>query len=66
MRFLINFLKALGVFTIWGLGAHLVFKFLKTYAVWLEPYLGWILLALVVIIICALAAFLACYLEDLE
>lgn len=66
MRFFINFFKALGIFTAWGLGTHLVFKFLKTYAVWLEPYLGWILLALVVIIICALAAFLACDIEDLK
>ena len=66
MRFFINFLKALGVFTIWGLGAHLIFKFLKAYAMWLEPYLGWILLGLLVICICALAASLACYMEDLK
>lgn len=66
MRFLINFLKALGVFTIWGLGTHLIFKFLKAYAMWLEPYLGWIFLGLLVICICALAASIACYMEDLR
>ena len=66
MRFFINFLKALGVFTIWGLGAHLVFKFLKAYAMWLEPYLDLMVLAFVVTSICALAASLACYMEDLK
>lgn len=66
MRFFINFLKALGVFTIWGLGAHLVFKFLKAYAIWLEPYLDLMVLAFVVTSICALAAFLACDMEDLK
>ena len=66
MRFLINFLKALGVLTIWGLGTHLVLELLKTYAIWLEPYLDWILLGLLVICICALAAFLACDIEDLK
>ena len=64
MRFFINFLKALGIFTIWGLGTHLVFKFLKTYAIWLVPFLGWILLGLLVICICALAASWACHMED--
>ena len=66
MRFLINFLKALGVLTIWGLGTHLVLELLKTYAIWLEPYLGWILLGLLVICICALAASIACHMEDLR
>lgn len=66
MRFFINFLKALGVFTIWGLGTHLVLELLKTYAIWLEPYLGWILLGLLVICICALAASVACYMEDFK
>ena len=65
-RFFINFVKALGVFALWGLGAHLVFKFLKAYAMWLEPYSGWIVLGLLVICICALAAFLACDMEDLK
>ena len=66
MRFLINFLKALGVFTIWGLGTHLVLELLKTYAMWLEPYLDLMVLAFVVTSICALAAFLACDMEDLK
>lgn len=66
MRFLINFLKALGVFTIWGLGTHLIFKFLKAYAIWLEPYSDLMVLAFVVASICALAAFLACDVEDLK
>ena len=66
MRFFINFLKALGIFTIWGLGTHLVFKFLKAYTMWLEPYLGWILLGLLVICICALTASIACYMENIK
>ena len=66
MRFFINFLKALGVFTIWGLGTHLVLELLKTYAIWLDPYLGWIFLGLLVICICALAASLACYMENIK
>ena len=66
MRFFINFLKALGIFTIWGLGTHLVFKFLKAYAIWFVPHLGWILLGLLVICICALAASWACHMEDLK
>ena len=66
MRFFINFLKAFGVFTIWGLGAHLIFKFLKTYAIWLEPYSGWIALGLLVICICALTASIACYMENIK
>ena len=66
MRFLINFLKALGVFTIWGLGTHLIFKFLKAYVMWLEPYSGWILVGLLVVCICALAASWACRMEDLK
>ena len=66
MRFLINFLKALGVFTIWGLGTHLIFKFLKTYAIWLARYLDLMVLAFVVTSICALAASIACDMEDLK
>ena len=64
MRFFINFLKALGIFAGYGIGTHLVFKFLKTYAIWLVPFLGWILLGLLVICICALAASWACHMED--
>ena len=66
MRFLINFLKALGVLTIWGLGTHLVLELLKTYAIWLEPYSGWIALGLLVICVCVLVASWACHMEDLK
>ena len=51
---------------IWGLGAHLVFKFLKTYAIWLAPYFDLTVLAFVITSICALAAFLACDVENLR
>ena len=66
MRFFINFLKALGICMIWGLGGYLVFKLLKTYAIWLEPYSGWIALGLLVICICVLVASWACHMEDLK
>lgn len=66
MRFFINFLKALGIFTVWGLGTHLIFELLKAYAIWLMPHLGWILFGLLVVCICVLAAFWACHLEDLR
>jgi tryptophan-rich sensory protein len=62
-RFLINFIKALTVFVSYGTGTYLVFELLKTCAVSFIPYLIWILLGLLVICICALAASHACYVE---
>ena len=66
MRFLINFLKALGIFTGYGLGTYLAFELLKSHAIWIMPYLIWILLGLFIICICALAASWACHMEDNE
>jgi hypothetical protein len=66
MRFFINFLKALGIFTGYGLGTYLVFELLKAHAIWIMPYLIWILLGLFIICICALAASWACHMEDNE
>ena len=66
MRFFINFLEMLTIVVGYGTISFLAFELLKAHNIWLIPYLGWILLALVVIIICALAAFLACDIEDLE
>jgi hypothetical protein len=63
-RFIINFLKALTVFVGYGLGTYLVFELLKTYAVSFIPYLIWVLLGLLVVCICALAALIACYIEN--
>jgi uncharacterized membrane protein len=63
MRFLINFLKALAVFVGYGLGTYLVFELLRTYASSFIPYLIWILLGLLVVCICALAASFACHTE---
>jgi hypothetical protein len=63
MRFLINFIKALTVFLVYGIGTYLVFELLKTYAASFMPYLTWVLLGLLVICICALAASWACHME---
>jgi hypothetical protein len=62
-RFLINFLKALAVFLVYGIGTYLVFELLNTYAVSFIPYLIWVLLGLLVVCICALAASFACHVE---
>ena len=66
MRFFINFLKLFGIFTGYGIGTYLVFELLKAYAIWIMPYLIWILLGLLVICICALYASWACHMEDLK
>jgi len=63
MRFLINFLKALGVFLGYGLGSYLVFELLKTYAASFIPYLIWVFFWLLVVSICALCASWACHME---
>jgi hypothetical protein len=63
MRFLINFLKALAVFLVYGIGTYLVCELLKTYAVSFIPYLIWVLFGLLVICICALHASWACHTE---
>jgi hypothetical protein len=64
MRFLINFLKALAVFLVYGIGTYLVFELLNTYAVSFIPYLIWVLFGLLVVCICALAASFACHVES--
>lgn len=61
MKFFINFLKALGIFAGYGIGTYLVFELLKAYAIWIMPYLIWILLGLLVICICSLYASWACH-----
>lgn len=66
MRFLINFLKLFGLFIGYAISTYLIFELLKTYAIWLMPYLIWILLGLLIICICALAASWACHVEDLK
>ena len=66
MRFFINFLKALGIFTAFGLGTYLVVKFLKEHSIWLEPYSSFMVLAFAVTVFCALVAFLACDMENLK
>jgi hypothetical protein len=63
MRFLINFLTALAVFLGYGIGTYLVFELLKTYAISFMPYLIWVLLGLLVVCICALAASWTCHVE---
>jgi len=62
-RFSINFIKALAIFVGYGLGTYLVFELLKTYAASFIPYLIWVLLGLLVICLCALAASWACHVE---
>lgn len=64
MRFFIKFLEMLTIVVGYGTILAFSFELLKAHAIWLEPYLAWIFLGLLVICICALAASWACHMED--
>jgi hypothetical protein len=64
MRFFIKFLEILTIVVGYGTIFFLAFELLKAHAIWIMPYLIWILLGLLVICICALAASWACHMED--